>query len=44
MLSLFLLVQPIPCPLHSCTAEVLGCSGELAKNDNGCDLCECEGA
>ena len=39
----FVLELPVPCPMHSCTAEMLGCSGGLVKNDNGCELCECEG-
>ena len=29
------------CPLHGCSAELLGCLGGLAKNDNGCELCQC---
>ena len=34
---------PVPCPAHSCTKENLGCVGELAKDSNNCDLCQCAG-
>ena len=29
--------------MHSCTATMLGCTGGLATNENGCELCKCEG-
>jgi len=32
-----------PCPYHACSAEMLGCTMGLAKNENGCELCECAG-
>ena len=41
MRKLLLSGPPIPCPLHSCTKKLLNCPGELAQNENGCDLCEC---
>ncbi|XP_076811544.1 papilin-like isoform X2 [Clavelina lepadiformis] len=35
--------DPVPCLLHGCTAKILNCPGELALNENGCELCECAG-
>ena len=29
--------------MHACTKETLGCHGELARNEYGCELCECAG-
>jgi len=35
-------LPPMGCPLHGCTAEMLSCeSGGLAKDENGCVLCQC---
>jgi len=30
------------CPLHGCTADRIGCRGNLKTDENGCTLCECE--
>uniref|UniRef100_H2YTV1 BPTI/Kunitz inhibitor domain-containing protein n=1 Tax=Ciona savignyi TaxID=51511 RepID=H2YTV1_CIOSA len=33
--------ENVPCPFHSCTAEMLGCEYGLTVNDNGCEFCTC---
>lgn len=38
------LYPDVPCPLHGCTPDRIGCypGSQLKQDNNGCTLCECE--